>query len=225
MKKSGSPIFAAVFFDMDGTLVDSEPLWLISERELMARFDYPWTQTNQAHCLGGPLDRVGEYMHTLAHGAESGPYFTRELISLMADKLRAGADLMEGASDLMDLCVELEIPMALVSASPRILVDAVLQNLEPHHFAISVSSNDVRRTKPDPEGYIKAAQFLDLPIDRCLVLEDSATGVLAAESSGACVVAIPHLVPIAPRQRVKTMTSLKELDLHKLRDLYASWHN
>lgn len=223
MKPTDVPLFAAVLFDMDGTLVDSEPLWLISEKELMARFDCPWTEANQADCLGGPLDRVGEYMHALAGGAESGPYFTRELISLVADKFRGGVALMEGAADLMGLCLGLEIPMALVSASPRILVDAVLQNLAPHHFATSISSNDVTRTKPDPEGYKKAAQFLGVRIEHSLVLEDSATGVLAAESSGAYVVAIPHLVPIAQRGRVKTLSSLKELDLSRLHDLYADW--
>lgn len=218
-------MFAAVLFDMDGTLVDSEPLWLISEKELMARFNYPWTEANQADCLGGPLDRVGEYMHRLAGGAESGPYFTRELISLVADKFRGRVPLMEGAAELMELCLELEIPMALVSASPRILVDAVLQNLTPHHFLTSVSSDDVMQTKPDPEGYKKAAHFLGLAIDQCLVLEDSATGVLAGEASGASVVAIPHLVPIAQRERVKTLSSLKELDLQRLRDLYALWQS
>lgn len=210
---------------MDGTLVDSEPLWLICEKELMAQFNYSWSPADQAHCLGGPLTRVGEYMHTLAGGVESAPFFTNSLIALMVEKLHAGADLMEGASELMDLCMKLGIPMALVSASPRIIVDAVLQNLTTHYFAVSISSDDVMRTKPDPEGYLKAAQFFDLPTDQCLVLEDSQVGVLAAEASGACVIAVPHLQSIAQSQRVKTVTSLKELDFYKLRDLYATWHN
>jgi beta-phosphoglucomutase-like phosphatase (HAD superfamily) len=216
-------MFAAILFDMDGTLVDTEPLWLRSESELMARYNYQWTVEDQAQCLGGPLDRVGEYMHRLAQGAQSGPYFTRELISLMEMKLHSGADLTEGAGELMSLCMQLEIPMALVSASPRVLVDGVLENLPPHGFMVSVSCDDVTRTKPDPEGYLKAAQFLHAPIEHCLVLEDSATGVAAAEASGACVIAIPHLVPIEESGRVKVLPSLKQLNLETLQLLYTQW--
>jgi beta-phosphoglucomutase-like phosphatase (HAD superfamily) len=97
--------------------------------------------------------------------------------------------------------------------------------LPPHGFMTSVSSDDVTRTKPDPEGYLQAAQFLQAPIHECLVLEDSATGVIAAEASGACVIAIPHLVHIAESPRVRVLTSLKELNVEKLRVLYADWQS
>jgi beta-phosphoglucomutase-like phosphatase (HAD superfamily) len=228
MQTKGLPLqsltlFDAILFDMDGTLVDTEPLWLICERELMSRFGYDWTPTDQANCLGGPLDRVGEYMHLLAGRAESGPYFTQTLISLMVEKLHSGAELTEGASELMAMCVSLGIPMALVSASPRIIVDAVLENLSPHEFSISVSSDDVQFSKPNPEGYLQAADYLQVSISRCLILEDSKTGVAAAEASGACVIAIPHLVEIAETSRVKIISSLKELNLEKMRALFSDW--
>ena len=219
------PFFAAVLFDMDGTLVDTEPMWLASESELMARYGYAWTQADQAHCLGGPLDRVGQYMFELANGYESPEFFTDTLITLTQAHLRDGAQPMEGAQELMSLCEALCLPMALVSASPRVLVDAVLDNLKDHSFAISISSDDVTNVKPDPEGYLAAARFLDVAIAECLILEDSATGVAAASASGGLVVAIPHLVPIRSAERVCVLSSVSELSLEKLRALYGQYNS
>jgi len=218
-----SNFFDAILFDMDGTLIDSEPLWLISERELMARYDFEWTEVNQAFCLGGPLDRVGNYMSSLADGVKDGQFFTDTLISLMAQKLAKGAPCMPGALALLDLVEELHMRFALVSASPRVLVDGVLTNLATHHFEVSISSDDVVKTKPDPEGYLKAAARLGVDISRCLVLEDSATGVQSAVASGACVVAIPHLVSIAETDRIRTILTLEELTHEKLQEFYGQW--
>ncbi len=216
--------FSALLFDMDGTLVDTEPMWLASETELMQRFGYEWTLEDQAHCLGGPLDRVGRFMFELAGGVESPEWFTDSLISLTESHLRHGASLMEGAQNLMSLCEGLKLPMALVSASPRVLVDAVLDNLKDHSFAISISSDDVTNVKPDPEGYLAAARFLNVAIEDCLILEDSATGVAAASASGGLVVAIPHLVPISPGQRVHVVESVEELTREELQNLYLKFN-
>ncbi len=220
-----SPFFSAVLFDMDGTLVDTEPMWLASENELMSRYGYSWTKEDQAHCLGGPLDRVGQYMFALAGNVETPEFFTDTLISLTESHLRDGARLMEGAQDLMSLCENLALPMALVSASPRVLVNAVLDNLEGHRFAISISSDDVTNVKPDPEGYLAAAKFLGVQIQDCLILEDSATGVAAASASGGVVVAIPHLVPIENAGRVRVISSVNELSLGKLQELFAEFNS
>lgn len=216
--------FSAVLFDMDGTLVDTEPMWLASETELMARFGYKWTHEDQANCLGGPLDRVGRYMFDLAAGSQSPEFFTNTLISLTETHLRDGAQLMEGAQELMSLCEELNLPMALVSASPRVIVDAVLDNLKGHNFAISISSDDVTNVKPDPEGYMAAAKFLNVAIEECLILEDSATGVAAASASGGLVVAIPHLVPISNGDRVRVVSSVSDLSYERLQNLYLEFN-
>jgi len=220
-----NPFFSAVLFDMDGTLVDTEPMWLASEIELMRRFGYEWTQQDQAHCLGGPLDRVGRYMFELAGNVQSPEWFTQTLISLTEANLRHGASLMEGAQELMSLCEGLALPMALVSASPRVLVDAVLENLKDHNFLISISCDDVTNVKPDPEGYLAAARFLNVPIRECLILEDSATGVAAANASGGLVVAIPHLVPIAPDNRVHVVSSVGDLTAEVLQSLYVRFNS
>lgn len=219
-----SSFFSAILFDMDGTLVNSEPLWLLCEKELMAGYGYSWTENDQANCLGGPLDRVGRYMYEMAGKVETPEFFTNSLISLMVNALEEGAELMDGAEELITLCEREKIPVALVSASPRILVDAVLRRIPSHQFHVSVSSDDVKKGKPDPEGYLAAAKLLDINIKEALILEDSLTGVTAASASGGWVVAIPHLVPIAQSARVRTIDSVRELTMDMLKALFEDLH-
>jgi len=224
MNPKDGTFFSAILFDMDGTLVDTEPLWLVSESELMHEYGYSWTSQDQANCLGGPLDRVGEYMYELAGKVESPEFFRDSLIARMAEKLHKGAVLMDGAAELLQICEEFDIPVALVSASPRVLVDAVLKNLPSHRFKVSVSSDDVKNTKPDPEGYLKSVNMLGVDINKCLILEDSLTGVNAAEASGGFVVAIPHLVPIEESARVRVVETVRELDRERLISLFRDWN-
>ena len=208
---------------MDGLTIDSEPQWLEVERELTARFGYAWTLEDQAHCLGGPLSRVGQYMSDLVDGSESGDYFHRELINVMAEKVRKKAVFMPGAEALIKNLHVIGVPMALVSASPRIIVDAALAHIQPLPFSTTISSDDVKRTKPDPEGYLKAAHELKVDIGNSLILEDSLTGVTAARASGAKVIAVPHLVKIERDFQTKVLKSLEELDIDLLRELYLNW--
>lgn len=224
MNPHDGTFFSAILFDMDGTLVDTEPLWLLSETELMDAYGYAWTPQDQANCLGGPLDRVGEYMYDLAGQVESPEFFRDSLIARMAEKLHSGAALMDGAAELLQVCADFEIPIALVSASPRVLVDAVLENLPANRFVVSVSSDDVENTKPDPEGYLKSAERLGVDITNCLVLEDSLTGVMAAMASGGYVVAIPHLVAIEESARVRVVSTVRELDRERLISLFRQWN-
>ena len=216
-----SDFYSAVFFDMDGLLVDSEPQWLIAETELMADFEYKWTTTDQNYCLGGPLTRVGQYMFEKSGKKESPEFFTRSVVERMTQKLSAGAPVLPGALELLLELKSNSIPTALVSASPRVLVDAVLNNLKNHTFKFSLSADDVKNAKPDPEAYLKAAEILGVEISNCLILEDSPTGVKAATTSGAFVIAVPHFVEVEPRERLRVISSLTELSFKNLLTSYA----
>jgi HAD superfamily hydrolase (TIGR01509 family) len=213
--------YSAVFFDMDGLLVNSEPLWLESETEMMAQYGYQWLESDQAACLGGPLDRVGNYMSDLINGKRDGNSLMLEIIERMVLKFKGDLPFMPGAVELINDLRAHDIEITLVSASPRSLVDAALSNFEINPFARSISSNDVKITKPDPEGYLLAATSGGHDISNCLVLEDSLTGVTAAQASGAWVLAVPHLVPIQKLGRVDTTTSLASWSYEKLALKYA----
>ena len=219
--KALTNFYSAVFFDMDGLLVDSEPLWLESETEMMAQYGYHWLESDQAACLGGPLDRVGDYMSGLIGGKRDGNSLMLEIIDRMVGKFKGELPFMSGALDLINDLRSHDVELTLVSASPRSLVDAALSNFFESPFARSISSNDVKVTKPDPEGYLLAATSGGHEITNCLVLEDSLTGVTAAKASGAWVLAVPHLVPIEKLGRVDTTTSLANWSYEKLALKYA----
>jgi len=213
--------YSAIFFDMNGLLVDSEPLWLISETQMMAEYGYEWLESDQAACLGGPLDRVGNYMSGLIGGKRDGNSLMLEIIDRMVEKFKGDLPFMPGAIELIEDLRAHGVPLTLVSASPRSLVDAALSNFEVNPFVRSISSNDVKVSKPDPEGYLLAATSGGHEISNSLVLEDSLTGVTAAKASGAWVLAVPHLVPIEKGGRVDVTDSLTTWSYEKLALKYA----
>ena len=211
--------FDAVFFDMDGLTVDSEPQWLLSEQEVVQPFGYVWTQEDQVACLGGPLSKLGDYMSQRVGNKESSEYFVEELIRIQANRMRSNTTAMPGAIELINSLRSHGIKTALVSASPRVIIDAVLDNIGHDLFPFSLSGDDVRNTKPDPEAYLKAAQISTSNIADCLVFEDSLPGMKAAIDSGAWLIAVPHLVHVEESTRVRSINSLQQLNIDKLREL------
>ena len=215
--------FDAVFFDMDGLLVDSEPEWLKSESEITAAYEYQWTSQDQVACLGGPLSRVGQYMHDKCNQAETPDFFTNKLVDVQSERMRSHTPFMPGAYELVQDLQRNGVKTGLVSASPRIIVDAVLDNVGADLFPFSISSDDVERTKPHPDAYLKAARLTNSDIASCLVFEDSLTGVGAATSSGAWLVAVPHLVHVDESERVRVIRSLEQLNFSKIQELFKDF--
>lgn len=204
-------------------MVDSEPIWLESESEITAPYGYSWGGPDQIACLGGPLTRVGEYMFERCNGAESPAFFTQKLIDVQCAKLRGKTPLMPGAIELVHQLQLNGIATGLVSASPRTIVDAVLENLGGNPFPFSISSDDVVRTKPHPDAYLLAAEKSGVEITNCLIFEDSLTGVAAAIASGAWLIAVPHLVSVEEGARVRSIKSLEQLTFAKLNELAADF--
>ena len=218
--------FAAILFDMDGTVIDSEPVWLGQERALMAEFGHVWTDENQQFCLGGPLSKVGRYMSELVHGVERPEFFEYELITRVTEQLKLEVGIVPGALELLREVAGAHIPTALVSASPRSLMSAALAgfySIAPDLrgiFDISISMDDVTETKPHPEGYLSAAEQLGVDISECLVIEDSLTGITAGLASGALVLAVPHLFDVTSQERMRIVPSLVGHTLESIESLY-----
>ena len=204
-------------------MVDSEPEWFLSEIEVTKPFGYTWLETDQVACLGGPLSKVGQYMFEKCAQQESPEYFTQTLIDTQVARMRGNTPTMPGAVELVRELQSHGVKTALVSASPRNIVDAVLDNLGHDLFPFSISADDVTKTKPDPESYLKAADMSGSHISNCLIFEDSITGMNAAIASGAYLIGVPHLVSIEESARVRVIKSLQQLSYSKLQELSSDF--
>lgn len=210
----------AICFDMDGLLVETESLWMKSETKVMADMGVTWTQEDQLHCLGGPLARVGQYMVSLA-GYGNPTEVVEHLVDTTEMLFRSEPlHWMPGVPELLKAAHAAGIPTALVSASPRRLMNAVLEHvvedLGSIMFATTVSANDVTRTKPDPQPYLLACLRLQVDPSEVVVLEDSPTGVQAGLAAGAKVVGVPDMATIEPRENLTVIKSIADIDLEWL---------
>ena len=215
------PAFAAVLFDMDGTLVDTEPTWHAAEVDTMAAHGTEWTMEDQAHALGGPMSRVTRYMADqirAATGERCDPDdLLDEMLAAYARHLDAGEiRVMDGADSLMRQASAAGLPTALVSNSPRWLMAKVLAANPDLTFDETIASGEVEHGKPHPLPYLTAAERLGVSIRDCLIVEDSPTGVAAARDSGAAVVAVAHMTELDPGPRGVVVAGLAGLDLTAL---------
>ncbi len=217
MRGSGdAAALAAVLFDMDGLLVDSERLWLQAEYEVVGRLGGTWGPEHQQAVVGGPITRAVGYMLEVTGADVSADEVTRWLVDAMVQRLRAGVDLLPGADELLDAVAAAGVPRALVSSSHRPLVDAALGSLGADRFTVTVAGDEVERVKPAPDPYVVAAGMLGVDPGRCVALEDSPGGVASAEAAGCVTVAVPSIVPIEPGPRRTVVGSLRDLDLLRL---------
>ena len=207
---------SAILFDMDGTLIDSEPLWLEAEIEIMEELGCNWDQQDQINCLGGPIDKTENHMQDRSNNIKPFGYFTEKLDDVMEKKLSTKLNLIPNALEIINDCKRSELKIALVTASSGRLMKAVLKRFPVGIFDAVVSYDDVKRSKPDPEPYLLAAKTLGVDITNCVVLEDSLTGVQSGLSAGAQVVGIPHLVKMPSNPNLRVVESLSEINMDRL---------
>jgi HAD superfamily hydrolase (TIGR01509 family) len=208
---------AAVLFDMDGLLVDTEPLWLETETEVMARLGATWSEADQEALLGGSMDRTVRYLLDKATRPQAPRTVAEWMLDGMMDRVRAGRVVVRpGARELLAEVAAAGVPRALVTSSERPFAEAVLASTG-MTFPVTVCGDDVTATKPDPEPYLLGAKLLDVDPERCVALEDSPNGVASAGAAGCHVVGVPSLVPIPPAKGRVVVESLRDVDLAALR--------
>lgn len=208
---------------MDGTLVETESAWWETEIVVMKSYGYEWTQEDQELALGGPMHRVIDYMSEKT--GVPGNEINQKLISMMQQRLtNQPPALQPGWSELIPELIENNIKLALVSASPRILVDAVIEGVGLDFFELTIAAEDPPQTKPFPDPFWMAADLLRVPRSNCLVVEDSNTGVTSATRANMPTVAVPAEIPIVTNQKVTIVNSITELNVAKLRKIFEEFY-
>jgi HAD superfamily hydrolase (TIGR01509 family) len=184
--------FDAVIFDMDGVLVDSEPLHFESTARLLADFGVRFTEQENDQFLGWTDRAMFDALvdrHQLA--VSPGDLAARRL-TLILERISRAVPVMPGVPDVPRRLVADGYRLAVASSAARALIRAVLEALKISAlFATVVSSEEVARGKPAPDVFLEAARRLEVPPVRCLVVEDSRNGMLAAKAAGMACAAIP----------------------------------
>jgi HAD superfamily hydrolase (TIGR01509 family) len=214
-------VLQAVMFDMDGLLVDTEPLWFEVECEVMARLGGDWSPADQAKLVGGSLEATLSYLLGKASTLVSRDELAGWLLDGMVARLATSpVRLRPGAQELLAGVRAAGVPHALVTSSERVIMDAVFRATG-LAFEVTVCAEDVTRIKPDPEPYLLGSKLLAADPGSCVVLEDSPNGVAAAEAAGCQVIAVPNVAPVPPAPGRLIVSSLADLSVARLRELVA----
>jgi HAD superfamily hydrolase (TIGR01509 family) len=211
---------AAVLFDMDGTLVDSEKVWEIALQELAVRAGGTLSPAARQAMIGSSMANSMRLLRDdLGQPDRPEEPDVRWLTGRVLELFAGGLVWRPGALQLLRAVRLAGLPTALVTATGRELVEAALDTLGRENFDVVVCGDEVVMPKPDPEPYRTAAALLGVPVERCVAIEDSPTGVASALAAGAVVLAVPAELELPPTDGVHLRTSLVGVDPAYLADL------
>ena len=211
---------AAVLWDMDGTIVDTEEYWINAEIKLAEAAGGTWTHKDGLSMVGRPIPVAAAEMQKRAGITDSIEIIVQKLIDSVDSQMREyGIPWRPGALELLKSISEAGIDCAIVTMSYKQLAKVVMDALPQGYIKLAVTGEIVSHGKPHPEPYLMAARLLGVAPESCIAFEDSLTGLLSAEAAGTKAVGIPYMVPIPAetnRNRAKSLTQIGWLEIHQL---------
>lgn len=209
----------AVIFDMDGVLIDSEPLWRTAMMKGFSEIGIDFTEEDCRKTTGMRFNEV--VSHWFEHhriNPEKADAVNKNVIDHLIDLIYLEGKAMQGAIELLDFLTSKALPLGLATSSPQLLIKSVMHKINSHaYFNAIVSAELLQYGKPHPEVFLKCADELQVPPSRCLVIEDSFNGIISAKAAGMKVIAMPdseHMNDqrfIIADYRVKKLTDIIKL--------------
>nr|WP_199521047.1 HAD family phosphatase [Jiangella anatolica] len=203
-----SPLPAAVLWDMDGTIVDTEPLWMGAEEALVLRHGGTWTEADSLSLVGSDLLESAAYIRERGDIPMTPPQIVDHLVGEVMAGLAGDVTWQLGVFELLTELRALGVPQALVTMSYRRLAMAVVDRLPAGLFDAVVTGDEVTNGKPHPEPYLTAARAVGADPAECVVIEDSPRGAAAGLAAGALVLSVPNAVAAVPEPGLVVIDSL-----------------
>jgi HAD superfamily hydrolase (TIGR01509 family) len=213
------PELAAVLFDMDGTLLDSEKIWDVALDDLAEWLGGRLSPAGRTRMVGTPLGRSIAILHDdlgIEADAEASSAY---LLGRAAELFERPLPWRPGARELLDAVAEAGVPAGLVTSTHRGLTKLALRTLGGDRFAAVVCGDDVAATKPAPDPYLTAAAQLGVTPEHCVAIEDSPVGLRAARAAGCAVLVVPNDVAIEPDPGIEIRPTLEGVTVADLRAL------
>jgi HAD superfamily hydrolase (TIGR01509 family) len=207
---------AAVLWDMDGTLVDTEPDWIAAEYELVEEYGGTWSDEHALNLVGNDLLESGRYISEHSGIPLEPAEIVEQLLDRVVVRMTASVPWRPGARELLSELRAAGVRCGLVTMSYERFVVPILDELPEDTFEVVVTGDRVSPGKPHPEPYLKAAAALGVDPAQTLAIEDSNTGARSAESAGCTVLVVENHVPVLPGERrvlVHTLEGMTMADL------------
>ncbi|KRE23475.1 HAD family phosphatase [Agromyces sp. Soil535] len=187
---------AAVLWDMDGTLVDTERYWMAAEEELVASFGGRWTHEDALGLVGSGLWEAARVFQAAGVDLDADTIVARLTARVQEQLVEHGVPWRPGARELLEALREASVPTALVTMSIRSMADDVVNAIPFEAFDVIVTGDSVDNAKPHPEPYLAAAAALGVDAGDCVAIEDSPAGLTSAWAAGAVTIGVPNILAL-----------------------------